>query len=104
MDFKTFLKELHTLQDRLVNMPESEALSDTFAQEQEKLSKLLDNLSKFSKADQDNAREEMQLFAERLSDKLQKLKQKMRDLSQDISMVENRTRGMKAYNQERFFK
>lgn len=99
MDFQTFLKELKILQDRLVNMPESEALSETFALEQANLSKLLDNLPKFPKAEQDKAREEMRLFADKLNEKLQSLKQKMRDLSQDMSMVENRTRGMKAYNQ-----
>lgn len=103
MDFQTFLKELKILQDRLVNMPESEALSETFALEQANLSKLLDNLPKFPKADQDKAREEMRLFADKLNDKLQILKQKMRDLSQDMSMVENRSRGMKAYNQGKIF-
>lgn len=103
MDFQTFLKELHILQDRLVNMPESEALSETFAREQENLAKLLDYLPKFPKSEQDKAREEMRIFAEKLNEKLQNLKQKMRDLSQDMSMVENRTRGMKAYNQGKIF-
>ncbi len=103
MDFQTFLSELHILQDRLVNMPESEALSETFAQEQEKLSRLLDHLTRFPKTEQDKAREEMRHFADKLNLKLQHLKQKMRDLSQDMSMVENRTRGMKAYNQGKIF-
>lgn len=103
MDFQTFLSELNTLQNRLVDMPESEALSETFATEQEKLSKLLESLPKFQKSDQDKAREEMRLFADRLNAKLQTLKIRMGELSKDMSVVENRSRGMKAYNQGKFF-
>jgi len=103
MDFQTFLSELHTLQNRLVTMPESEALSETFAHEQQKLAKLLEHLPRFTKSDQDLARDEMRLFAEKLNTKLQTLKQRMTELSQDMSVVENRTRGMKAYNQGKIF-
>lgn len=101
--FQQFLSEFHKLQDRLLSMPENEALSETFTQEQEKLSGLLTRLSQFTAEEQESARREMRLFADKLSTKLTVLKQRMEELSTDMSIIENRTRGIRAYNQGKIF-
>lgn len=103
LTFQEFLSEFHALQERLLTMPEDEALSETFATEQEKLSNLLMQLPAYSSDNQEIARREMRVFADKLSHKLTVLKRRMEQLSTDISSVETRTRGIKAYNQRKIF-
>mgnify|MGYP006873467609 CR=1 FL=1 len=103
LTFQQFLTEFHGLQDRLLSMPEEEALSETFAVEQEKLSYLLAQLSSYSRHEQEKARREMREFADKLSHKLSALKRRMAQLSLDMSAVETRSRGIKAYNQGKIF-
>lgn len=103
LTFSEFLVEFHALQDHLLQMPEDEALSDTFSQEQEKLSYLLLQLTKYSPQEQDVARREMREFADKLSYKLNTLRRRMEQLSQDMSSIEVRSRGMKAYGQGKIF-
>jgi esterase/lipase len=103
LTFQQFLTEFHALQNRLLTMPEEEALSETFTEEQDKLSHLLAQLSSYSSQDQETARREMREFADKLSHKLTALKRRMEQLSGDMSAVETRTRGIKAYNQGKIF-
>lgn len=103
LSFQEFLSEFHALQDRLLTMPEDKALSETFTSEQQKLSDLLIQLSRYSASEQDTARREMREFADKLSHKLTTLKRRMDQLSTDMSVVEVRTRGIKAYNQGKIF-
>ncbi|MBW8309459.1 MAG: hypothetical protein K0M45_07490 [Candidatus Paracaedibacteraceae bacterium] len=103
LTFQQFLTEFHALQDRLLSMPEEEALSETFVVEQDKLSYLLTQLSTYSSQEQEKARREMREFADKLAHKLAALKRRMEQLSLDMSAVETRTRGIKAYNQGKIF-
>lgn len=101
--FEQFLTDLEALQSRLLTMPEDEALSETFASEQEKLGQLLMQLPAYTTEEQEQARREMRVFADKLSHKLTLLKRRMEQLSTDMSAIETRTRGIKAYNQGKIF-
>lgn len=101
--FEDYLQALEHLQTRLLSMPEEEALSDSFASEQNKLAELISTITQYPPDDQDKARIIMRAFAEKLNIKLEQLKLRMEHLNNGMDQHQNRMRGMRAYGQGKIF-
>lgn len=103
MTFEDYLENLERIQNRLLTMPEEEALGTSFSKEQENLSQLIPLLKNYSPEQQEQAKELMRKFADRLNEKLDQLKLRMEHLSESMDQQQVRMRGMKAYNQGKIF-
>lgn len=101
--FNEYLVSLKHVQTRLLSMPEEQALSETFASEQEKLAELIASLPLYTQEEQDTARVVMRDFTEKLNIKLDQLKLRMEQLTVGIDQQQNRMRGMRAYGQGKIF-
>lgn len=99
MTLDYFLEQLNILQTRLLSMPEEEALSEAFHQEQEKLETLLKQLPTLTEEEQAHARQTMQVFAQHLNEKVAHLRARLQELSQTAQKTQKRARGIKAYTQ-----
>lgn len=99
MTIDDYIQELMVIQHRLLTMPESEALKESFVLEQQKLESLISQLSTFSKHDQESAREIIEDFSEKLTAKLTHLRARLEELSQTMQQQEIRQKSIKAYGQ-----
>lgn len=92
-----YIQELNRIQDYLLSMPEEKVMEESFAQEQEKLERLIELLPRFAPEEQKRAHECIRRFSEKLTQKLEQLKVRLKAISHDMEGQEMRMKGIKAY-------
>lgn len=92
-----YIQELNRIQDHLLFMPEEKVMEESFAQEQKKLECLIELLSRFAPEEQKRAQECIRGFSEKLTQKLEQLKARLKAISHDMEGQEIRMKGIKAY-------